>query len=114
MTATQIPNVTLDVCTPEGQTWMARLIGLDPKHTFNREFVNASSSNISGSGKTGTKTYTLHPDGIYQSRESRRRLRNTDGRDSAGNCFYRVTGGDITIITQAEAFDSLHTAGGVQ
>jgi hypothetical protein len=106
MTA-KISTIRLDVCTPEGNTWLARLIGLDPKYTFQREFVNASSSNLSGSGKTGSKIYTLVADGIYQSREGRRRLRYTDGRDSAGNRFYHVVGDEVTIITQAEAIAAL-------
>lgn len=104
-------RVSLDVCTPEGKTWMAQLTGLDPKFTFDRDFVNASSSNLSGSGKTGTKTYTLIEDGIYQPREGRRSLRHTDGRDGQGNRFYRVTGDTVTDITEDEAIAALGTGG---
>ncbi len=100
---TAAASVTLDVCTPEGSTWLAQLTGLNPKYTFEREFINAASNNLSNSGKTGTKTFYLVEDGIYQSREGRRSLRHTDGRDGQGNRFYRVAGGEATTITLHEA-----------
>lgn len=104
---TEIARLTLDVCTPEGKTWCAKLVGLNPKFTFEREFINASEDNTTRSGRTGSKTYTLVEDGIYQSREGRRSLRGRDVRDHNGNRFYLVQDGDITIITQTEAIEEL-------
>ena len=109
MTAT----ITLDVCTPDGNTWLAQLTGLDPKFTFHREFVQASSKNVSRSGMTGTKTYYFLTDGIYQSREPRRSLRHTDGRDGQGNRFYSVSGDQVTTI-DLDAAVAEFTAGGAQ
>jgi hypothetical protein len=65
-------EITLDICTPEGKTWLARITGIDPKFGLNREFVNAVERNTSRSGKTGTVTYVVEP-GVYESNEGRRR-----------------------------------------
>ncbi len=104
-------RLTLDVCTPDGKTWLAQLTGLSQKFGFDRVFVNASSSNLSKSGMTGSKTYLLIEDGIYQSREARRSLRHSDDRDGQGNRFYRVAGDVVTVIDQDEAIAALSTSG---
>ena len=47
-------TIVLDVCTPEGNTWLARVTGSDKKFGVKRQFVNAVSSDLSKSGKTGS------------------------------------------------------------
>src|SRR5690554_1929736 len=72
-TAAAPAEIQLDICTPEGKTWLARLDGLDESFGFDREFVRAVSRDTSRSGRTGTATYLVE-DGVYESNEGRRRL----------------------------------------
>jgi len=81
-------TLDLDICTPEGKTWLALISGLDQKFGFDREFINPIDRSTSGSGKTGTATYMVG-NGIYESNEGRRRL---------GRRYWRVTAGTITEI----------------
>lgn len=84
----------LDVCTPEGKTWLARITGVGGRYGVERDFVNAVSKNLSNSGKTGTITYVLDTDGIYQSNEGRRKL---------GRRWWRVTGDTVVEIDERVA-----------
>jgi hypothetical protein len=86
----------LDVCTPEGKTWLARLTGVGGKFGVEREF-QVGRKDLSRSGKTGTITYTL-TDGIYESHEARRKL---------GRKWWRVTGDEIVELLEAEALEAL-------
>ena len=85
-------TIVLDVCTPEGNTWLARVTGSDKKFGVKRQFVNAVSSDLSKSGKTGSKTY-LVDDGIYQSNEGRRRL---------GRRWWKVEGDQAAEVSEDE------------
>jgi hypothetical protein len=85
---TTLATVHLDVCTPEGKTWCARVTGHDTDQPggLAREFLTAAEANLSRSGMTGTKTYEL-TDGVYETNEGRRSIHPnrkfwivTDGR----------------------------------
>jgi hypothetical protein len=93
-------TITLDVCTPEGKTWLAAITGLDAKFGLQRSFVVATDRNLSGSGKTGSMTYAV-TDGIYESSEGRKRL---------GRRFWRVEGDQVSEIQHAEVLDTLGRA----
>jgi hypothetical protein len=69
MTAT----IMLDICTPEGKTWLALVTGVGGKFGIERDFVSAVSKHTSRSGMTGTATYIVD-DGVYESNEGRQRL----------------------------------------
>jgi hypothetical protein len=84
----------LDVCTPEGKTWLARITGVGGRYGVDRDFVNSVSKDLSKSGKTGTFTYVLDTDGIYQSNEGRKRL---------GRRWWRVTGDSVEEIDERVA-----------
>lgn len=87
-------QLDLDVCTPEGKTWLAQLTGLGGKYGVIRNFLNGRPD-LSRSGRTGTYTYTLTEPGVYESNEGRRRL---------GRKWWRVTDdGDVVEITEQEA-----------
>jgi serine phosphatase RsbU (regulator of sigma subunit) len=89
-------KIELDVCTPEGKTWLARLTGLGGRFGVEREF-QAGRREVSHSGKTGTAFFTV-TDGIYEAHEGRRRL---------GRSWYRVTGDTVERITEAQALAAL-------
>lgn len=84
----------LDICTPEGKTWLARITGVGGRYGVDRAFVNPVSKDVSKSGKTGTATYAITEDGVYQSNEGRRRL---------GRRWWRVTGDTVEEIDEATA-----------
>lgn len=86
-------TIALDVCTPEGKTWLARVTGTDQTFGIAREFVNAAERDTSKSGKTGTLTYVVE-DGIYESNEGRKRL---------GRRYWQVQGDEVTEIDRAAA-----------
>jgi hypothetical protein len=86
-------TITLDVCTPEGKTWLALVTGVDQKFGFQRDFVGTIDKHLSGSGKTGTYIYAVE-DGIYESNEGRKRY---------GRRYWRVQGGTVTAIDRDEA-----------
>lgn len=88
----------LDVCTPEGKTWLARLTGLDTKFGFKRDFLNTIARDTSRSGMTGTFTYLLTEEGVYQAHEGRRRL---------GDTWLKVTGDKVEKITREDAIEYL-------
>lgn len=90
-------KIVLDVCTPEGKTWLAAVTGFDPKFGFEREFVNPISKDTSRSGRTGTYTY-LTDDGLYEANEGRRKL---------GRSYYRVADGEAQQISQDELIAAL-------
>jgi len=85
-------EMNLDVCTPEGKTWLARITGINGRYGFTREFINTIARNTSRSGRTGTYTY-LVTDGLYESNEGRRRL---------GRRYWKVENGTITEIDRDE------------
>lgn len=85
-------EMTLDICTPEGKTWLAEITGVGGKFGLERQFVRHASKNTSRSGMTGNATY-LVDDGLYQSHEGRRRL---------GDRYWRVQDGERTEITLDE------------
>jgi hypothetical protein len=91
-------KIVLNVCTPEGRTWLALLTGVGGKFGFDRDFINAASKDLSRSGKTGSMTFYITDDGIYQSNEGRKRL---------GKTFYRIEGDTVTEITEDEAVAAL-------
>lgn len=89
-------EVILDICTPEGKTWMARITGPDARWGVARQFLNPVDKNTSRSGRTGMATYLLEP-GVYERREGRNRLRGNNG-------FFRVTDdGEIVDLDSAKA-----------
>jgi len=94
-------EIVLDICTPEGKTWLARITGPDPRFGVAREFIRAASRNTSRSGKTGQAVYLIGP-GVYERHEGRRRL-------SGENGFFRVTetGETEPLGSAAEALHAL-------
>lgn len=87
-------EIRLDICTPEGKTWLARLI---PDHDASgydrgRQFVNGRRE-TSKSGRTGTAIYHVD-DGVYEANEGRRRL---------GRSWWIVEGGEARKVTEEEA-----------
>ncbi len=92
-------TIQLDICTPEGKTWLARVTGVGGQFGVERDFVNAVSRNTSRSGQTGTATYVV-TDGIYESNEGRKRL---------GRRWWQVTGDDAQEIDQAAALAAVGT-----
>jgi len=90
-------EMKLDVCTPEGKTWLACITGIGGPYGFQREFVNTIARDTSRSGRTGTYTY-LVTDGFYESNEGRRRL---------GRRYWKVQNGVITEIDRADLIAAL-------
>jgi hypothetical protein len=94
--AAEPAEIVLDVCTPEGRTWLARITGPDDTFGVARDFVRATERNTSRSGMTGQATYVVGP-GVYERREGRRRLAGNNG-------FFRVTeDGDVVDLPDAKA-----------
>ena len=91
-------EILLDICTPEGKTWLARITGPDDRWGVDREFIHATERSTSRSGMTGTATYVVGP-GVYERREGRRSLRGRNG-------FFAVAD-DGKIETLASAADAL-------
>jgi hypothetical protein len=85
-------EMDLDVCTPEGKTWLARVTGLGGRFGIEREFVNTIARDTSRSGRTGTYTYMIC-DGVYESNEGRRRY---------GRRYWLVKAGVITEIDRSD------------
>jgi hypothetical protein len=96
-------EIALDICTPEGKTWLARITGPDPQWGVAREFLRATGRSTSRSGKTGTVTYLIGP-GVYERREGRRSLRDQNG-------FFRVTT-EGTVEDLGSARDAAAAAAG--
>lgn len=88
----EIAEIALDVCTPEGKTWLARVTGIGGRYGIERSFVHAASSSLSKSGRTGTMTY-LVGNGLYESNEGRRRY---------GRRYWGVKDGEVTQLTLSE------------
>jgi hypothetical protein len=91
-------EIILDICTPEGKTWLARITGPDERWGVAREFLRPVSKNTSRSGRTGSVTYEAGP-GVYERREGRNRLRG-------GNGFFRITA-DEEVVDLASAGEAL-------
>lgn len=89
-------EISLDICTPEGKTWLARITGPDAQYGVAREFIRSAERSTSRSGQTGTASYLIGP-GVYERREGRRNLSHQNG-------FFRVTpGGGIQALPDAKA-----------
>jgi hypothetical protein len=89
-------EITLDICTPEGKTWLARITGPDPHYGVAREFIRPVSKVTSRSGRTGRCEYLVGP-GVYERHEGRRSL-------SGDNGFFRVASdGGIVPLGSAKA-----------
>jgi hypothetical protein len=95
------PEIPLDVCTPEGKTWLARITGVSEEFGFDRTFCRYVDRQTSKSGKTGTVTYPVS-DGLYESNEGRRRL---------GRRYWRVADGVISEISREQVTAELREAG---
>ena len=52
-----------------GKEWVAEIIGTHPKFNFERRFLNPVERNWSGSGKTGSTTFLLEEDKVYEFNE---------------------------------------------
>lgn len=90
-------EIVLDICTPEGKTWLARVNGLDIAYGFDRAFVRAIERNTSRSGRTGSATYAVE-DGVYESNEGRRRL---------GRRYWLVEDDQVREIERQDVVDLL-------
>jgi hypothetical protein len=87
-------EVILDICMPEGKTWLARITGPDERWGVVRAFINPVSTSTSKSGRTGQATYLIGP-GIYERHEGRRNLAGFNG-------FFQVTGaGQVVPLNSA-------------
>lgn len=89
-------TIHLDVCTPEGKTWLARVTGTDNQYGLSRDFVAAAGKDTSRSGRTGTATYEVG-DGFYESNEGRRRL---------GRRYWLVKDGEAVEVERAQVLAS--------
>lgn len=54
-------EIILDLCTPEGKTWLAEITGPDPQYGVARQFIRAAERSTSRSGRTGTLNYVVSP-----------------------------------------------------
>lgn len=98
-------EIILDICTPEGKTWLARITGPDPHYGVAREFIRAASRSTSRSGRTGHAVYLVSP-GVYERHEARRRLQG-------GNGFFRVAAdGAVEPLSSAKAALAAVATGG--
>jgi hypothetical protein len=73
-----VTGISLDVCTPEGKTWLARITGPSEQYGVERDWVRPVSRDTSRSGRTGTFAYEIGP-GVYERHEGRHRLRDRNG-----------------------------------
>jgi hypothetical protein len=89
-------SISLDICTPEGKTWLAAVTGIGGEFGLEREFVSPIERHTSRSGATGTAVYEVG-DGIYESSEGRKRL---------GRRFWRVDGQTVTSIDRADVVEA--------
>ena len=90
-------EIHLDICTPEGKTWLARITGVGGKYGLDRDFVRAVERDTSRSGRTGTTTY-LVTDGVYEANEGRRKL---------GRSYWIVRDGAARKVSRDEAVAAL-------
>lgn len=89
-------EIVLDICTPEGKTWLARITGPDSRYGVAREFIRPVSRTTSRSGRTGQCEYLVGP-GVYEQHKGRRSLRHQNG-------FFQVTSdGEIVPLESASA-----------
>lgn len=96
-------EIVLDICTPEGKTWLARVTGTDSQFGLARQFLHAAERSTSRSGRTGQATYLAGP-GVYERHEGRRSLRHQNG-------FFRVTEeGEVVPLDSAK--DAVAAAAG--
>lgn len=86
-------EINLDVCTPEGKTWLACIVGTGGKYGLERDFMHRVGTSLSRSGRTGTVTF-LVDDGVYEANEGRRKL---------GRSFYVVREGVARVVDRDEA-----------
>lgn len=86
----------------KSKPWVARLLGMDDKFGFKREFVNGQRdySNASGTGARGIYAYYPLKDGIYEVNE------RTSWK-SVRRYFIRVQGTIITEISREEVLRCL-------
>lgn len=91
-------EIRLDVCTPEGKTWLARITGPDEQWGVVREWVRPVARDTSRSGKTGVYVYLAGP-GVYERHEGRHRLEGNNG-------FFRIDG-DGTVTPLASAAEAV-------
>lgn len=82
-------RIDLDICTPEGKTWLARVTGHGGRYGLEREFINRASAVTSRTGRTGTATYVV-ADGLYESNE---------GRHTLGRHYWHVQDGVPVTVT---------------
>lgn len=87
--------IILDICTPEGPTWLARISSDGGEIT--RELLFADDMTTSRSGRTGSATFIVG-DGLFASHEGRKRL---------GRRYWRVTGGEVAEISLDELTEEL-------
>jgi hypothetical protein len=93
-------EIRLDICTPEGKTWLAQLLPDhdDPRFDRGRSFVNGRKE-TSKSGRTGTAVYQVG-DGVYEANEGRRRL---------GRSWWIVAGDNARKVSEQEALAALRS-----
>jgi hypothetical protein len=83
--------------------WLARLVGLDDKFTFKREFVQ-KEDHRSGSGKSGTIVWTIKEPGIY---EWRKLCVGSTGNNWESSGFCRISDDGIERLTKEEAIEAV-------
>ena len=82
-------RLLLDICKPEGKTWLAEVSGVGGKYGLQRDFTQPVERSTSKSGATGTATYIVTA-GIWESHEGRKRL---------GKRYWMVTDDEAVEIT---------------
>jgi hypothetical protein len=88
-------KIVLDVCTPEGTTWLARIVSTDGKYGLERDFLHPVDRRLSKNGKTGDVTY-LVDNGVYEAYEGRRKL---------GRSFYIIRDGEARKVDRVGAVE---------
>jgi hypothetical protein len=86
-----------------GGAWLARLVGLDDKYTFKREFV-PKEDHRSGSGKSGTISWTIDEPGIY---EWRGFCVGSTGNNWESKGYCRISENGIERLTREEAIEAV-------
>jgi len=86
-------TINLHASTYGRKTYIAELLSDDDYYGFERDFIAPTARNNSRSGKTGTWTYEIGRDGVYEIQDFKTRR------------YIQVDGGEATDITKAQAVE---------
>lgn len=87
--------------------WLAQIIATDPKFGFAREFIRKNTSDLSGSGKSGTISWEIENSGIY---EWRGFCVGSTPRNWESSGFCKITDEGIEELSKKEVLNHLEGA----